>query len=286
MTQTEHDPGLNPPGDGTKDIGTPPVSGLDMAPTIEWYSTNILELSTRLPRPIDEPSLFKLQDLFYSSLSITRVNALVNLFPEAALARSRLKSGAIIGKPTLYFGKDSLPGHQTTTSDRNEALSPTAIIPAFTDNGRWAELSSDVVLFAIPNEVDPYVREVIHAEALIHEIAHTFISQALYDPEYELRLPNGHVVNGRNFLIYEFGAKEEKYPPISHYASFFRKEGEEFAGEEIYTQIDEELAEVITAWLLGFAFSDRPEARLDPFADRPDVAEIVDAFLNAEEVTT
>lgn len=269
----------SPPGGLAKDADPRGISGLDMGPTIAWYTQNFDQLLSRLPKPSEKPSPFGSQNMFYTNLSINRVNAIVELFPEAALARSRLKTGVITGEPTLYFAKDATPEKLTTTNDVEDALSPTALIPGVTSMDRWDWLSSDIRLPQIPRNINPAVREIIHVQALTHEFAHTFITQ-LWIPGYKLKLPDGALVNGFDFMV-EFARATEEHPPISHYSSFYRKDGEEF---KTRPAIEEELAEVIAARLLGFAYSDDTTRAFEPLQDRPEVVEIVDQFLNAREM--
>lgn len=261
-----------------------PISGLDMAPTINWYTVNKDNILSNLPRAVEKTSLFPLVDTQHFSLSSGEVAAAIDLFPQPALLRSRLRNGgSIIGKPTLYFAADATPEAIKTTSDVKDALSPTAIIPSYTDNTKWRqtdELSSDVWLFALPNVVDPTVGKIIHMEGLIHEIAHTVVSQLLYTKGYKLKLPSGEVVNGLDFAT-TFAEAAEKHPPISHYASFYRKAGEKFKDK---MAIDEEMVETIAAYLLEFAFCDDEARRLDPLSDRLEVKEMIQQFLNAEVV--
>ena len=261
-----------------------PISGLDMAPTISWYTTNKDKLSKLLPPSVEEPSPFPTMDGDYFSITDGEIASLVALFPERAILRSRLNTGSVIGKPTLYFAKGATPDDIKTTGAEEEALSPTAIIPSYTDNERWqntGRLSSDVWLFHIPEGVDPVVRRIIHAQGFVHELAHTIATQALYSEGYGLEFLDGRVRRAYDYLI-EFANAAEKYAPISHYSSFYRKKGEELKS---LVAIEEELVETIAALLLGFAFSPDKSKRLDPLADRPDVRRFIVDFLHAKAIT-
>ena len=261
-----------------------PQSGLDMGATIAWYTRNTNILSDRIP-PGTDSLPFPITDIQYSALNQEEIAAIINLFPPQAIARSRLQNdGSIIGKPTLYFAQDTTPENITTTSEISNALSPTAIIPSYTDNTRWnktGKSTSDIWLFEIPNYIDPEVRRIIHAEGLAHELAHTLVTQILYSSEeYKLKLPGGKTVDGNDYLM-SFASAAENHPPISHYSSSYRKDGEEF---KALSAIDEEIVETIAAHLLGFVFCRDEERRLDPLADRSEIQSLIDDFLHAELV--
>ena len=260
-----------------------PQSGVDMGATIAWYTINKNIFSDCIPLGTDSLP-FPVTDIQHSALNQEEIAAIVNLFPPQAIARSILQNnGSIIGKPTRYFAQDATPEKITTTSEISNALSPTAIIPSYTDNDRWKETkkpTSDIWLFEIPNHIDPEVRRIIHAEGLVHELAHTLVTQILYSEEYKLKLPSGKIVDGYDYLI-NFASAAEKHPPISHYSSFYRKDGEEF---KALPAIDEEIVETIAAHLLGFVFCQDEERRLDPLADRREIQSLIDDFLHVELV--
>lgn len=262
----------------------PPVSGLDMAPTIAWYTANKDLLSSKIPGAIEGSMPFETSGSEHFALTTNEVAGVIDMFPPQAIARSRLHNeGSIIGKPTLYFAKGATPENITTTPHEQDALSPTAVIPSYIDNARWRQSgvpSSDIWLFQLPDTIDPSVRRIIHAEGAAHEFAHSFATQALYSDNYQLRLPSGEIVDGLEYLL-TFAQIAEKYPPISHYSSFYRKVGEEFENK---AAIEEELVETIAAHLLGFVFCHDEKRRLDPLSDRADVKEIVENFLRAEVV--
>ena len=258
--------------------------GLDMRPTTEWYQANLSRILSLLPEAqVTEPR-FPVNGMEYIHLTHGRIAALIGLFPENAIQRSRLNAGAIIGRPSLYFRRDTTIGNIETTSRASEAISETAIIPAYTDNTRWNEtgqLSSDVVLYEVPREIDRSVAEIIHAQGLIHEVAHTIFSQVLYKRDYALKMPNGEIVSGEDFML-RFAGEAEKYSPFSHYSGSFRKNGQEFASPRA---IDEEFSEAVVGYLLGFVYSDQNQKRrgFDPFADMPVVKGLVKDFLQAQE---
>jgi hypothetical protein len=257
------------------------TSGLDMALTIDWYTKHQDELIKRTPVAAEESSPFTLEDTSHFHILPEEVSGLLQLFPYKARTRSRLATGSIIGKSTIYFARDATPEKITTTNNPEQALSLTAIIPSYTDNSRWQEtgnLSSDIWLFELPSSIPDNVKKIIHAEGLIHEFAHTVTTQAFYT-DGVLHLPNKEVISGFDFMI-RFAQAAENHPPISHYSSFYRKSGEEFKDS---LAIEEEFVETVTARLLGFAYSNDPERRTDPLKDRPEIIEMVENFLNAEE---
>lgn len=268
------------------------MSGLDMGPTIAWYTENqdtLLQLlEQRLPTPGETPPPYTVEGLSHIHISQERIAALIALFPAQAHERSRLQTGKIIGKPPLYFANTSTPGDPQATSYPAEALSLTAIIPSYVHN--TSALSSNIELYELPDPIPQPVKEIIHAQGLVHEYAHTIATQALYQEDYRIKLPDktlpdgkkvkGEEVDGIEYLL-GFAKVAEQYDPISHYSSFYRKPGEEFPS---LVAIEEELVESITAWLLGFAYCGDDKRSLDPFEDRADVGEIIDNFLNAEEL--
>lgn len=262
-----------------------PTSGLDMAPTIAWYTANRDLLTSKIPMAVETHMPFKASGSERFALTPDEVSGIILRFPSQAIGRSRLNNeGSIVGKPTLYFSKGATPDNIITTSDESDALSPTAIIPSYIDNTRWRQTgtpSSDIWLFQLPETVDPVVRRIIHAEGLAHEFAHSFATQALYTENYRLKLPSGETVDGFEYLL-TFAQTAEKYSPMSHYSSFYRKDGEEFKNN---VAIEEELVETIAAHLLGFVFCADEKRRLDPLVDRPDIKDMIESFLGAEVVT-
>jgi hypothetical protein len=263
-----------------------PLSGLDMRPTLLWYQDHQDELIERLSRITGDTSPYPIENSDYFHIDEARIAGVIGLFSDNALARSRLQTGSIIGKPTLYFSRETKSPKLEdirTTGEISEAITPTSIIPSYTDNDRWRSSgtpSSDVHLYRMPSEVPQAIGEIVHTQGLVHEFGHTLVTQAIYLNGYRLRMPDGADVDAYPYLI-GFAAQAEQHDPISHYSSFYRKPGEEFTSP---LAIEEELVESIAARLLGFAYSSNPDRRLDPFADRPAIAYIVDSFLNAEVI--
>lgn len=268
----------------SKDQTNPPISGLDMGPTIEWYTANQEALFDHLSFT-SEAVGFKVQDPQFIHIDSEKIAGLILRFPRKGIRRSRLHTGAIIGKPPLYFSKETTGENIQTTTDVSQALSPTAFIPSYTDNSRWRETgkpSSDIYLYQIP-QVPDKVAQIIHAQGLIHEFAHTIVTHALYGEGQRLLLPNGEIVNSRDYLM-RFANLAKKHDPISHYSSHFRKPGEEFASP---LAIEEEFVETVAARYLGFAYTDDPNPfkRFAPLYDRPEVDQLVWNFLSADVTT-
>lgn len=256
--------------------------GLDMGPTIKWYETQSAELACHLP-----PSGFQISYLEmvrgkeFLNLQMTDLAGLLALFPQAARDRSFLTQ--IEGRPSLWFHRDSPTNGPKPTPERAEALSPTAIIPSYTD---YSGLPNFVIhLYEIPEEAcTAAVRRIIHAQGFVHEYAHTIIAPALYTQElYRLQMPNGRIGGGRE-CIARFAEAAERHSPISHYAAAYRNAEGNFKEDKYHTPWNEELAECITAYLLGFVFCEDADRRFRPFADRPKVRRWVEEFLTAARV--
>lgn len=100
-----------------------------------------------------------------------------------------------------------------------------------------------------------------------------------------LKMPDGNIITGMDLLI-QFAEMAEKYQPISHYSSVYRGENNKFEssdqGYNVKTAINEELAETITAHILGFSFrADDDLGAKHPFHDRPEIERFVKNFLDA-----
>ena len=255
------------------------LRGFDMASTIDWYTQNSEALLTRLPQAvITEPYFAIGEGQGYVSLTTGEIAALVNLFPANALKRSRLKLGTIVGGPTRYFKKGSTAENPLDTENIEEAIGATYIIPSFTKNVS-EDWSSTVALYQIPDYVSPSVRKLIHAQGLIHEVAHTLLTP-LYRRADFLRLPDGIVVNGREYIL-EFAHAVSAHSPFSHYSSAGKDKDPNLSNKRA---IEEEFAEAVTGYLLGFVHTQEQRRQLDPFVDRPEVRQLIGAFLNAEVV--
>lgn len=273
---------LNPKEDGRL-VDLPGIDGLDMATTIDWYSQNQDRIIGMLPEPLDKAPRFELAGEELMSLERGEVAALIELFPEGVLKRSRLVRNRIQGNPTLYFKIGSNPNNPEVTSDASDAIGPTYIVPAGTDNTPWKETGepiSRVNLYQIPEFVSPQVRKIIHAESLVHEIAHTLLTP-LYRKGELLKLKDGIIVNGKEHIL-EMVRIMKEHTAFSHYSSSVRSQDQELSDKRT---IEEELSEAIAAYLLGFVFSEEEDRRMDPFKDRLELKQIIADFLDAESVS-
>ena len=70
------------------------------------------------------------------------------------------------------------------------------------------------------------------------------------------------VVEGAE-LLERFKLLMDQSTPFSFYSKIYRESAEKDEGERL-TAIDEELSEAISAYLLGFIFSENSERRLEP----------------------
>ncbi|MGV8152252.1 MAG: hypothetical protein ACP5OG_04155 [Candidatus Nanoarchaeia archaeon] len=260
---------------------------LDMTETIKWYTKNKERLLNRIlinsPNQSLNYPIIRSVDL---ELSDNEIYNLINLFPKSAQERSVLEN--ILLKPSLWFHKNSIKERLEATNNITEAISANAIIPSYANNDKWRKTkipSIDIELYQIPSlqVTDRDVRKIILSQGLIHEFAHTIISPAGYLKDYNLTLPSGKIIEGTNFINL-FAETAEKIKPISHYASAYRVQDNKFKNSSqirIDTSISEELAETITADLLGFAYSG-DERSLNPFWDRPEIKDLIHDFLNAK----
>src|SRR3989338_3518188 len=131
------------------------LRGLDMAKTIDWYKSSGIEFREHKEGPIlpysteGKQHLELTEDDFYS---------LINLFPQSARQRSILQR--IIGKPTIYFRRDSTAEELQVTEDVEQALSSTALVPSFIDYQAWKDMgnpSADIWLYRLPENIPAMV---------------------------------------------------------------------------------------------------------------------------------
>ena len=264
------------------------LSGFDMASTIEWYAQDECALHKQITEGGDAAiATPDLESLEHVSLHSGLVAALLSRFPQAARDRSITRK--IVGAPSMWFHRDSTAEEPKPTTDVDEALSPTAIIPSYISYEPWQRTGSpaaDIYLYSIPDGegLSDMVKTIILAEGLIHEYAHSIAVEMSYNTSYKLKLGD-EVKEGLEVLI-EFAGLTESIPAMSHYSSTYRVDGGEYPEDPTAWTIavNEELAEAIAAYLLGFVFCEDEERRKDPFKDRPEVAEFVEKFLNASRI--
>jgi hypothetical protein len=260
------------------------TSGLDMRETLEWYKNSGVVLPTivtdkNLPHSIENEELI--------GLSRGEVAGLFYLFPKNAQNRSILRK--VVGQPTTWFHRDSTSEQPIPTTNKEEALSLTSIVPSYIDYTPWGELkvpTADIWLYQIPHDAtSEEVRKIVLAEGFIHEVGHSIVQPALYIEKHILKFPDGKLVNGLEAML-QFAELSERHPPISHYSSTYRGKNNKFESDNpnynVNTAISEEMCEAITAHFLGFAYSGNDARSKNPFADRPEVRTFVRNFLNAE----
>ncbi len=263
------------------------INGLDMGKALEWYAAEGIKLD--MP-PLGGPLPYSIENSGLIELSEKELGALFRLFPKNAMASSILRK--VVGRPEAWFHRDSTLEQPRTTTKREEALAYTAIIPSFTDYSPWKGQktpAADIWLYRIPSEAaSKEVRRIVCAEGFIHEIGHTII-QPLWEEGYKLRLSDGKRVEGFD-VMFRFAELSEQHPPISHYASTHRGDDNKFESKNseynVKTAISEEMCEAIAAYLLGFVYCGDDKRGKNPFADRPEVEDIVKEILQAERVRT
>ncbi len=255
-------------------------SGYEMKDTLRWYDSQIKGLSlgnlgVRRDYPIENPELAQLNPQY--------VKNVLSLFPRNARERSILDK--ISWAKPLWFAKASIgTGVPTPTGFCSDAISPTAIIPGYTRYylDKDEKLRASIELYQLEDFIPPVVRQVVHTEALAHEFAHTIIAPALYGKQ-KLRLPNGRIVAGEEFLM-DLGMKAEKRIPISHYAEAYRDmNGYVVRDGDKKTAISEELAETISAIVLPFALHNPQQIphKDTHLGNRKEIVSGLEAFLNA-----
>jgi hypothetical protein len=189
------------------------------------------------------------------------------------------------------------------THDPSDALSPTASLLAATLFERSGEVGMRMVveLYEVPESsgFSREARQIAQTKAYVHEVAH-MISRLEWDVRAaNIRLlKDGEQIDPRDFII-DFVEAAEEHPPISNYSAAYRDDEGEFffpdsdgldeeqrrqAIKDLEQAIGEELAECITAYLLGFTVAPDGEVSFDPFSDRPDVQEAVENYLNAKRI--
>lgn len=254
-------------------------SGRDMKKTILWYDKIKPTLPQLSTTALSYPK-FEVENPEKLDLIPEEIIAILSLFPENARNRSYLHT--IKGKQSLWFKDGTTEGTYDTTLDKSKALTPFAIAPSYHIYDKQFK-SSCIELYKLPEEIDERVRKIIQTQGLIHEFAHSIIDPLFYNNE-QIRFQNGEIKGGYDTIL-TFGNMAEKLPPISKYSSGYRKPDNSFEDKvNIFASINEEFAETIAAYLLGFAFCEDEKRTLDPFADRPEIKAFIEDFLNAEKL--
>jgi hypothetical protein len=261
------------------------LKGLDMAPTLDFYKKRDIQFPEIQKQGL--PAHVALLNPENLELTEEELGGLLALFPKNARARSILSEIECL--PSLWFHESSTGEHIEVTTEPQNAISDTAIVPSKIEYQNWAEATKtgSIKLFRIPETAaSTNVRRLVTAQGFIHEIAHSIAAVTTYGDE-TLRMPNGKTVQGFNEII-KFSELTKNLPPISHYSSTYRNtEGkyEHPNAANTLLAINEELAETIAAYIVGFSYCEDPKKQLDPFIDRPQVREFIENFLNAELVS-
>jgi hypothetical protein len=273
------------------------LSPYDHAPRFMAFEQHQHELTTRLetlllqseaqPVEVNDPEGHLL-------LSEEEISKLWGLFPQGARARAIPNPPVIETGQPLWFAHNSSSVGPTITNNVQEALSLTAHAMAKTNNRTdedGALIGTDIDAYEMPeNGFSDKVKRLVQAGVIVHELAHTVTAFDLWsqDPERQLVFPNGNVVFAAEWISAFANAAEEKIS-ISRYASAYRDESNAFPrkGESLVigAGVSEELAESITAKLLGFIFGPHG-LTFQPFKDREDICEGVQAYLNSTLLPT
>lgn len=270
-------------------------SAFDMAGAIVWYLKNFDVLSTKLSKFYHTQTKsvlsfeFENQSFLYHPDVLTLITGIFNSFPKASRDRSTLKK--IIFKPATWFKKGMDPANPEITTNPEEAISLTHFVPGYCDGTRLlTKKESDIWLYKLPNDIcvpeaKIILEIIVMAQTFAHEFAETLLDPVFHFADYMLKLPNGQIVSGLEF-IKKLIQVVEKYPPISEYASINRDKNGKFRKNpksKVEVECSEDLAENFAA-CLGFAYQGNGQGTLDPFLDRPDVEKWIENFLNAERI--
>lgn len=273
-------------------------SGYDHAPRFRAFEQNFSELSHTFeylfahsefqPIEVDDP-----EDKLL--LTSEEIGKLWGLFPANARSRAIPHLPLIkTGKP-LWFSKESSPGDPQITDIPQNAISPTAHAMAKTsikfDAHGHVIGTNGITVHEIPeNGFDTKVKRLIQAGVLVHEFAHTIVNVELWnpDPDYSLVFPGGNnAINMRDWFV-AFLLATEEYSPITRYSATYRNQDNTYPrqGESVIlgTAVNEELADSISAQLLGFAVQPKG-LTFEPFQDRPEIQHAIQMYLSARPST-
>ncbi len=271
------------------------ASGFDMTMTIAWYLIHETELLDRLPAPHPDLSILSASGIeihreaeCMSVLTDGDIAALMGLFPESARARWNVTK--ITTRGPRWFHRDSLNGTPAATEDSAMALSPTAIVPSYVGHNKWDKppgFDSRIELYAMDLDVVPInIQRIIHAEALVHELAHGVVTSELYGHNNRVLQLTKSTTSPYDHLLSMIDVLKST-GPISHYASAYLDSDNEFPddADAVMRGINENTVEVIAAILLGFAFQPASDG-LFPFdGEKAGLLEHVEPYLNAALVS-
>ncbi|CAN5141770.1 hypothetical protein BH09PAT1_BH09PAT1_0070 [soil metagenome] len=265
-------------------------SGFELKPVIDFYTLNAERILALLPLPNDSNLEYPIEQRQNIHLTPSDISSLLNLFPSSFKQRTELRNGGtFIGIPTTYFARDSTPGDIRVTDKVEEALSPTAFATAYADSNTDENgiVSCHIGLAKLPDIIPTDVKKIIQSHAIIHEGTHSITSHLLENETLKIKLPSGEVISGKK-CIERIALVAEKYRPMSHYTSGYRKADQLFNDlpeSERTLAMEEELCEMVAAHLLGFVFAeDDLQRQFEPFKGREDLVPLIEDFLKAEEI--
>lgn len=269
------------------------VSGLDFGPTLIWYKENkgfLKEVLKSRLENVSKANLPPISGLENLQISVDLLSRLIGLFPQKAQEKSKVVQ--ILGEEPLWFAKGSTPEQPNLSQDKENALSPKAIVSALTDYAKNPNNKSDLIISMIhlnkmPDDagVDVETAELITAEGMVHEYVHSILMD-LASADRSIRLPDGSIIKAKD-LVNNFKNIVEPKIPISHYSSSYRNENNEFKSDEKGDKtpaVSEEFAETVTTYLLGYASGNLTDITKDPLEDRVEVKKLIDDFLKSEVI--
>ncbi len=255
------------------------VDGFCLGGALQWYGRHAEVLRERLPARRWSPIPFEIRrdrrnpKKVFVQLGEAAMAGLWRLFPKTARDRSLLAH--VSWSATHWFKRDSTACPPQLTVDLVEARAVDACCVAAFYEGSDAE----IILFHLSKERCPaFLLPIVHSYAFVRAVARSIIAS---DWETEcVDLPDGESMEGRRLLA-DLAMIAQAHSPISFYAAACREQAT--FGFDVGAS-DEELAENVTARLLGFTFCGDDVRGLDPFVDRPIVAARIDRYLAAKRV--
>ncbi|MGI6103033.1 MAG: hypothetical protein ACOYBJ_00185 [Patescibacteria group bacterium] len=275
----------------------------DLAPMRDWLEREKAELMRKVarfqqfakgPQGAEHVQLSGAEELA-GQFELDRYWQALAAFPEPAQRRILPVLHAVQGGRTVYLHRDSKNAQIGLTIYPDQTLGLTHIIPG---SFFWAPSTGyTVALNRLPEEfASQEVTKLILLHALVHDFAHVLIGASWSQERFEPA-----IIDFARLMA------EQKLSPISYYSSNYWSDPAELMplqkNDGVYgpmpAALDEELAEVITAWILKFCFCEpyvvltnggrqRIELRgrgslgFRPFADRPAIEEWATNFLYAE----
>ena len=263
---------------------------LDRGPTFVAYEsgrqaiTRRLELLRSAAAPVD---LALADPEGRLELTAADVAWLSGLYPAPALARIMIVLDHVRSLAPRWMSYESAHAPTTrVTEDAGLALSPLA--PAL-GHITWSDdkLSAIVDLFDITQlpEIPPDIRLIAQVFACVHELAHTILTPEWRLLDVGLTWPDRRAIRSRTF-VRGMARTALRHPPISRYAAAYRTRAGAYisdAGDPDVRLIacEEELADLIAAYLLGFTVTPAGQLDMRPFADREDQQHQISIFLAA-----